>query len=171
MKTAFLLLLSLFTMQLGFAAAPSTPVRTIKNLPGFPMESLRRTIDHQLFRSLEVSPLEAWVVARSLIFGRKTQAPKIIHEEADGAYDDLIKAIAQTYEVSGGDSTESRAASDSMTYHLLIFDIKDGKMGVCVPHSDDARNLGVRQFNDTWIGIRKNGTWTTVSKPVSHRRF
>ena len=144
MKTSFLLL-SLLVAQVGLAAAPSAPVRTIKNLPGFPLEALRHTIDHQLFRSLEVSPLEAWVVARSLVFGRKTQAPKIIHEEAGGAYDSLIKDIAETYEVSGGDTTESRATWDSITYHLLIFDIKDGKMGVCVPHSDDARYLGVPQ--------------------------
>lgn len=106
MKNSFLLLLSLFVAQLGLATTPSGPVRTIKDLPGFPMDALRHSINHQLFRSLEVSPLEAWVVARSLVFGGKTQGSKIIHEEAGGTYDQMIKDLALTYQVSGGDTTE-----------------------------------------------------------------
>lgn len=150
------------------AAAPPAKIRTLKDLPGFPLQALSQSINHQLLRSLEVSPLEAWIVARSPVFGGKSQVAKIIHEEGDGRYDELIKELARNYEVTGGEHTESRIGGESLTYHLLIFDIKDGKMGIMVPHSNEARYLGFQQSNEIWMGLLKNGTWTKMSKP--HQR-
>lgn len=170
MKKILLTLLLLAAVHHSPAANPPAPVRTIKDLPRFPMDALRHSIDHQLFRSLQVSPLEAWVVAKSLVFGSKLQNPKIIHEEAGGTYDKMLQDIARTYTVTGGEHTESRSESESLTCHLLIFPIKDGKMAIVLPYTDDARYVGFQQYGDTWIGILKNGTWTTVSKPQSHRR-
>ncbi len=169
MKKILLALVLLTLSQTSPAANPPAPVRTIKDLPNFPMDSLRHSINHQLFRSLQVSPLEAWVVAKSLVFGGKMQNPKIVHEEAGGIYDKMLQDIARSYTVTGGEHTESRTQTDSLTCHLLVFDIKDGKMAIVLPHTDDARYLGFQDYGDTWIGILKNGTWTTVSKPRPRR--
>lgn len=37
-------------------------------------------------------------------------------------------------------------------------------MAIYFPHSDDARYLGYHQTGEAWVGILKNGEWTTVSK-------
>ncbi len=112
---------------------------TLKDLSGFPLATLGHSINRPLFRSLQVSPVETYVVAGSLVFGGRTKDAKIIHEEGNGLYDKMIQDLARSYEIPGGEHTESRTESESLTYHLVIFGIKDGKMALLVPRSDDAR--------------------------------
>ena len=77
------------------AAAPPAKTRTLEDLPGFPLQALSHSISHQLLRSLEVSPLEAWIVARSPVFGGISLSAKIILYEGDGLYDELIQELAR----------------------------------------------------------------------------
>lgn len=166
MKNSLFGFLVLFACQAALALPPSPPpARTIKNLKGFPRETLRNEISRQLYRSLEVSPIEAWVVARTAIYSSHTANPKIVHSEANGVYDKMLLELASSYSTSGDNMVESRIQGDSLSVHLLIFKIKDGEMGICFGHSDDARYVGYPQSGDAWIGIRQNGEWRTVSKP------
>lgn len=168
MKIRFLTFLLIATYPIAsIAAPPPTPVRTIKDLRGLPLDALRRKISRPLYRSLEVSPVEAWVVARASIYNAQTASAKIVHSEANGAYDKMALELANGYSVSGTDTTESRLPNDSLTIHLLIFKIKDGEMAICFAHTDDARYLGYQQIGEAWIGVLKNGTWTRVNKQVS----
>ena len=162
-KTVLLLLL-LSAASSGASAAPS-PARTLKDLSGFPLRAARHMMPAQLFRSLEISPVETWVVARSFVYSQKPAAAKIIHEEGDGAYDKLIVALANTYTTTGNESTETRVAGDTLTFNLVIFKIADGKMAILIPHTDDDRYQGYTQNGDAWIGILRNGKWTRVSHP------
>lgn len=165
MKSRILLSLLLVSASVTSAAPPPVPARTMKDLRGFPLKEARRMLPKALDRSLEISPVETWVVARSQIYATKPAATKIIHEEGDGAYDQLLMAVASTYRASGGDTTETRIAADTLTFNLLVFAIKNGKMAVVIPRSDDARYEGYRQYGDAWIGIYANGKWTQVSHP------
>lgn len=141
----------------------------MKDLRGFPLREARRMLPKDLDRSLEVSPVESYVVANAHIYSSKPAQVKIVHEEANGAYDQLITAIAGTYRTSGGETTESRIAGDTLTFHLIVFGIKDGKMAVLIPHSDDARYVGYQQIGDAWIGIYRDGKWTQVNHPQKRR--
>lgn len=121
-------------------------------------------ITRPLYRSLEVSAVEAWVVARASVCSGKTANAKIVHTEADGIYDRMIISMANSYRVTGANSIESRIPTDSLTLNLLVFKIADGKLGICFPHNDDARYVGSFQSGNAWIGILKNGEWKTVTK-------
>lgn len=143
--------------------AEKAAVRTFKNLRNFPVESLRKGITKKLYRSLEISPVSAHVVARAPIINGETKGAKIIHSEANGAYDQMLLEMANSYRVTGQNTVESRLQQDSLMVHLLIYDIKDGKMAVCVSHSDDARYTGYHQYGIAWVGIHQGGQWTTIS--------
>jgi hypothetical protein len=170
MKNKLLFCFLLVATSVSFAAPPPVPARRMKDLRGFPLVEARRMLPKDLDRSLEVSPVETWVVARARLYSSKPAEIKITHEEGDGTYDELIKAVANLYRTSGGESTESRVEQDTLTFNLLIFAIKDGKMAILIPHSDDSRYEGYHQTGDAWIGIYKNGKWTQVSHPGDHRR-
>jgi hypothetical protein len=166
-------LLFLVVLQAGFAAQPATPhaaqpsgpVRTIKNLPNFPRDTLRAELSRPLFRSIEISPIEAWVVARAALYSAKAANVKIVHTEANGLYDKMLLDLASDYTVSGTNQVEGRIEADTLTVHLLIFKITDGRLGICFAHSDDARYVGYQQSGDAWVGILKDGQWKTISKP------
>lgn len=151
-------------MQCLGSPAPSAGIRTINNIPNFPKQSLRAGVSRQIYRSLEVSPIACWLVARTELHGGHSGNAKIIHSEGNGAYDEMIIQMANGYSVSGQDVTESRLSSDTLTVHLLIYQIRDGMMGVCFSHSDDARYLGYKQSGVAWMGILKGGKWTTISR-------
>lgn len=164
MKIKFVSLLLVFTASVSLSAAPPAPARTLKDLPGFPMKAAQKLLPHQLFRSLQVSPVETWVVARSRIYDRKPAATKILHEEGDGAYDKMIIALAEDYRTSGNEGTESRIQADTLTFNLVVFKIADGKLAILIPHSDDDRYVGYFEVGDAWIGVYKNGKWTRANK-------
>jgi hypothetical protein len=108
MKTTALALLFLGAIQVGWAARLPAKVRTIKDLRDFPVASFRSQVNHQLYRSIEVSPVEAWLVARAPIFGGKTASAKILHSEGNGIYDKMLLELASAYSVTGAEHTESR---------------------------------------------------------------
>lgn len=164
---AFLLVAALQTAFASPKNPPSTG-RTIKDLPHFPHEVLKNEISHALYRSIEVSPVEAWLEARASLYGSGSANAKIIHSEANGIYDKMLLEMANGYTVSGAEETESRIEGDTLNVHLLIFKISDGRLGICFAHTDDARYNGYRQTGQAWVGILQNGHWRTVSKPDRH---
>jgi hypothetical protein len=172
-KNSLCTLLLLFSLQIVFADPKNVPARvparTIKDLRGFPKEILRGEISRPLYRSIEVSPIEAWIVARAAIYSAHTANAKIIHSEANGVYDKMALELANSYTTSGNNEIESRAQSDTLNVHLLVFNIRDGKMAICFAISDDPRYQGYQQTGDAWIGILQNGQWKTVSKPRDRR--
>jgi hypothetical protein len=163
-RTPFLVFLVFAVAAQSVGAAPPTPVRTIKNLPNFPVESLRVGLARPIYRSLSVSPISAWLVARTALAGGKAGGAKITHSEGNGAYDAMLLEMANGYSVTGQNTVESRLQSDSLNVHLLIYDIKDGKMAVCFAHGDDARYLGYTQRGAAWVGVLQGGKWNTISR-------
>lgn len=163
MRIPLILSLILITALPAWSAPKPAAIRTVKNLPNFPMQSLRVGVNRQLFRSLQVSPITAWLVARAPIVGGRTVNAKVVHSEGNGAYDEMLLAMANGYSVVWQNSTESRAQSDTLTVHLLIYEIKDGRMAVCFSHSDDPRYADYRQGGIAWVGVEQGGKWTTIS--------
>ncbi|HEV2804170.1 MAG TPA: hypothetical protein VGW57_04475 [Chthoniobacterales bacterium] len=146
-----------------FAATPPASGRTVLEIPNFPLQALRSGVGKKLYSSLAISPVSAWVMARATVLNGHTGGAQIIHSEGNGAYDKALLAIANDYTVTGGNMTETRLAKDTLNVHLLIYDLKDGKMAVCFSHNDDARYNGVGQIGTAWVGILQGGKWVTIS--------
>jgi hypothetical protein len=146
-----------------FAAAPPASARTVLEIPNFPLQALRSGVGKKLYSSLAISPVSAWVMARASVLNGHTGGAQIIHSEGNGVYDKALLAIANDYTVTGGNMTETRLAKDTLNVHLLIYDLKDGKMAVCFSHNDDARYNGVGQIGTAWVGVLQGGKWVTIS--------
>ncbi|MDQ6655185.1 MAG: hypothetical protein M3Y80_05160 [Verrucomicrobiota bacterium] len=177
MRTNFLASFLLFAAIPAFAAAPSAPAKgktasqskpwtvkvpngpTINSLPGFPVGHLRFNINPKLYKSLSISPVAAWVVAQTPRF--PGGEPKIIRSDAGGVYDKLALTMAKQWTMFNYDTTESRTHHPVLNVHLLVYQIADGIMAVNFSHNDEAFYAGY-QRSDVWIGVWKDGKWTTV---------
>lgn len=164
MKTSLVLFLVVTGAMQTLAEPKPATVRTIKNLSNFPLQSLRVGVNKQMYRSLLVSPISAWLAARTALIGRHSANAKIVHSEGNGVYDQMLLELANNYSTTGQNTTESRVQSDTLTVHLLIYDIKDGKMAVCFSHSDDPRYAEYQQTGLAWVAIWQGGTWVQISK-------
>jgi len=145
------------------AAPPPASGRTILNLPNFPLQALRSGVGQKLYSSLAISPVSAWVMARAAVVNGHTMDARIIHSEGNGVYDKALLAMANDYTVTGGNTTESRLQKDSLNVHLLIYDLKDGKMAIVFSNNDDPRYQGRGQVGTAWVGILQGEKWVTIS--------
>jgi hypothetical protein len=149
------------TLSVFAAPAPRPPAnaRTITNLPGFPVAHLKISLNQRLYKSLTISPVTAWVVARAPNI--KGAEPKILRSDAGGAFDKLAQEFAKGWFSVGFDTTESRVHRPSISVHLLIYRIADGLLAVNFSHNDQAFFHG-RQHSEVWVGVFKDGKWTKI---------
>jgi hypothetical protein len=145
------------------AAQQPASVRTIQNIPNFPLQALRSGVGRKLYSSLAVSPVSAWLAARAAVVNGHTMGAQIVHAEGNGVYDKMLLEMANSYSVTGQNTTESRLAKDTLNVHLLIYEVKDGKMAICFTYNDDARYNGFGQIGTAWVGILQGGKWVTIS--------
>ena len=159
-------LLALFVIAAAIqshAAQQPASGRTIQNIPNFPLQALRSGVGRKLYSSLAISPVAAWVSARAAVVNGHTMGAQITHSEGNGVYDKALLAMANDYTITGQNTTESRLQKDSLNVHLLIYDIKDGKMAIVFSHNDDARYNGIAQVGTAWVGVYQGGKWVTIS--------
>jgi hypothetical protein len=145
------------------AAPQAASTRTVQQIPNFPLQALRSGVGRKLYSSLAISPVSAWVMARAAVVNGHSMGAQIIHSEGNGVYDKMLLGMANGYSVTGQNTTESRLAHDYLNVHLLIYEVKDGKMAVCFSHNDDARYNGLAQVGTAWVGILQGGKWVTIS--------
>lgn len=131
---------------------------TINQLPGFPVAHLRFNLAPKLYKAISISPVEAWVVAQT---GPTMPEPKIARSDAGGHYDRLARDLAKEWTMMNYDTTESRTHHPVLDVHLLIYKIADGVMAVSFAKNEQAYYAGF-QHSDVWVGIWKDGKWTTV---------
>ena len=134
-----LLPLVLATAVQIFAAAPPASARTVLEIPNFPLQALRSGVGKKLYSSLAISPVSAWVMARAAVVNGHTMGAQIVHSEGNGVYDKALVAMANDYTVTGGNTTETRLQKDTLNVHLLIYDLKDGKMAICFSNRSCSR--------------------------------
>ena len=154
--------LSLLIVLQSFAAPPPAPpanARTIGNLPNFPLAHLKTSLNPKLYKSLMISPVTAWVVARAP--AGESDEPKIMRSDAGGVFDKLALEMAKGWGSVGYDTTESRTHRPTLMVHLLIYKIADGLMAVNFSHNDQAFYQGI-QHSDVWVGVFKGGKWARV---------
>ena len=175
MKTYLIALTSILATHVCIAAPPPAPtakggkIRTFLDCPGLPRESLKNGVSAKFYRSLKISPLDGWIVVRAPLHGMKTAHARIIRSDAGGAFDSVALALANSMQVSGLNTTESRINISEIEIHLLIYKIADGIMAVGFSHVDDPKYAGYRQYGRATIGFLKNGQWTFMDNKLPRR--
>ncbi len=170
MKKSLVVLLAFLAVSTLWSANPPAHVRTVKDLKGFPLGALKDKLSRPFYRSIEISPVDAWVVAKADVFSSHTASAHIVHPDGDGVWDKFLLERANNYSVTGNNTIESRLQNDSLFLHLLVFKTADGYLAICFPYFDDARYAGYFQGGNAWVGLLKNGKWTRISKPDQPRR-
>jgi hypothetical protein len=165
MKTLFAILILFVATPPCFAAQPAAPVRTIENIPGLPTAPLRRMVSVKFYKSLQHSPVEGWIAVRGTLVNTGITSAKIVHSELNGAYDSLALDLANKYwGISGGLNPElgSHLGYCPVMVHLLIYQIKDGKMALSYVYMDNPGGNQVLYYGHAWIAVLKNGKWTQI---------
>jgi hypothetical protein len=86
MKSLTILVPYLLTVNV---TAEESPTSTIQNMRGLPIAPLRQMVKPQFFKSLLVSPIEAWITVRGHIVGHRVAGARVVHSELSGKYDAL----------------------------------------------------------------------------------
>lgn len=158
--------LALLAIAPAFAAQPPKPrtIRvpngpTILQLPGFPAAYLKFNLSPKLYKSLSVSPVEAWVVAQTS--ASPGIEPKIIRSDAGGHYDRFALSLAKEWGMVNYDTTEFRFRRPTLDVHLLIYKIANGIMAVNFSKNEEAAYAGF-QHTDVWVGVWNGKNWATI---------
>src|SRR3954469_11753677 len=91
MKFVALFSLSWCLAQLSFGVTPVA--RSVRDIPGA-RESLSRMVSPKFYRSLQISPIQGWIVVRGQLAAGRVSGAKVIHTELGGGYDQLALDLA-----------------------------------------------------------------------------
>ena len=177
MKSILSLLLVLLASDVSAAApaqskvqpAQGGKIRTFLDCPGLPREALRRGVSAKFYKSLKVSPLDAWIVVRAPLTQSHSGRARVVRSDAGGAYDSVALALANSIHVTGLNYTESRVQISEIEVHLLIYKIADGIMAVGFSQVDDPKYAGYQQYGRAMIGFLQNGKWTFMDNKLRRR--
>jgi hypothetical protein len=145
----------------GVQAAPVS--RVLGDIPGA-RESLLRIVSPRFYRTLLISPVQGWIVVRGqLAAGTHMFGAGIIHSELGGAYDQLALELARNLVVIGYPHVELGDPSPTILLHVLIYQIKDGRLAVSFAHFDNAGGSQMRYYGCAWMAVEKpNHLWETI---------
>jgi hypothetical protein len=145
--------------------------RTIRNLPSFPIEALKRTVSPKFYKSLLISPVTGWVVVRGqLVSSGKFAGMRVTHSELGGAFDKLALELANNFSLTGFGTTDRQMAASAVAFHLVIYKIADGTMVLGVPVSDEAGGNQAYYYGSAFLAVEKDGKWSQIKGPELRRR-
>ncbi|MBA3830374.1 MAG: hypothetical protein H0X34_00480 [Chthoniobacterales bacterium] len=167
MKNAPLVLVLIACLGSVSAAPAPEKVRTIEEIPGFPLRVLKRTISPTIYKHLRVSPVEAWVEVRARLSGTHLFGARVIHSEADGAYDGYALRLARETEITGFFSVGHIHPTTSVLINVLIYEIADGTMALSFPYLDEAGGEQMGYYGATTLATQQsNGEWIDLKLPL-----
>jgi hypothetical protein len=150
------------------SAAPNAQqkIRTFLSYPDLPRQALKNRVSPKFYRSLTVSPVEAYVVARAPVRQAQSSGAQIIRSDAGGMWDEAAKGLANSIRFEGMNTVESRVGFSHVDVHLLVYKIADGLMVVGFTHVDDPKYAGYTQYGRATIGFLQNGKWTFMDNKL-----
>ncbi|PYI94387.1 MAG: hypothetical protein DME97_02730 [Verrucomicrobia bacterium] len=160
MKTIVVALISVALMG-GSVTAATAP----RNLAGIPVarEALLRIVSPKFYRSLLISPVEGWIVARGDLANNHLRGVKVIHSELDGRYDALASELASNLQVLDKTYVQTGIHSPAVLVHLLIYQIADGKLAISFAHFDETGGNQLRYSGAAWMAVEKApNRWVTI---------
>ena len=160
MRTRVVALIS-FALISGNVMAATAP----RNLAGIPAarEALLRIVSPKFYRSLLISPVEGWIVARGDLANNHLRGVKVIHSELDGRYDALASELANNLQVLDKTYVQTGIHSPAVLVHLLIYQIADGKLALSFAHFDETGGSQLRYSGSAWMAVEKApNRWVTI---------
>ena len=130
-------------------------------------------VSPKFYRSLLVSPVEAYVVVQAYLANDHLAAPKIVHSEVNGVYDSLALELANNLEVVNGAQSSNGSSPRRAFLTLLIYQIADGKMALSFAHVDESGGSQMRYSGAAWMAALKGDKWVPIDplrlSPHEHR--
>lgn len=158
-----LLLISLSSVN---AAPAPAKVRTIADIPGLSLAVLKRTISPTIYQHLLVSPVEAWVAARGQLSGTRLYGTRVIHSEAEGAYNGYALQLARNWEITGHFGLGKLTTSTPVVINVLIFEIADGTMALSFPVFEEAGGSQLEYYGAAKLAVQQlDGRWKDLMLP------
>lgn len=145
-------------------------IRTIRSLPGFPLEALKQTVSVKFYRSLLVSPVEGWIVVKGQLVHGKFAGARVTRSELGGVLDKSAVELARSFTISGFSGTDRQTPSMAMQFHLVVYKIADGTMVVGVPASDESGGNQINYRGSAFLAVEQGGKWTQIKGPELRRR-
>lgn len=144
-----------------------TPRRVLSDIPAA-RESLLRIISPRFYQTLLISPVEGWIVVRGqLASGTHMFGPRIVHSELGGAYDQLALDLAKNLVVIGYPHVELGDATPAILLHVLIYQIKDGRLAISFAHFDTPGGTQMRYYGCAWMAVEKpNHLWEPIEPKI-----
>lgn len=139
--------------------------RTLGDIPGA-RESLSRMVSPKFYRSLQISPIQGWVVVRGQVAAGRVSGAKVIHSELGGAYDQLALDLAHNLNVIGFARRENLGPTPPILLHVLIYEIADARLAISFAHLDGPGGSQMRYYGAAWMAVQKpNHLWETIEPP------
>src|SRR5256714_2114795 len=160
MRRALAVLGFLIVSAASLIAAPTQ--RRLADIPGA-RESLLRIVNPKFYRSLVISPVKGWIVARGQLSGAHIYGARIAHSELNGEYDKLALDLANNLMVIGVPRVEMGNPMPSVLVHVLVYEIADATMALSFAHIDGAGGTQMRYYGAAWMAVQKpNHLWETI---------
>ncbi len=135
--------------------------RSINDIPAA-KESLLRIVSPKFYRSLLISPVEGWIVARGELVNDHLLGARIIRSELGCNYDKLALELAHNLQVVDYTRADLSGPPRTVFVHLLIYQIADGTMAMSFAHFDEAGGNQLRYSGAAWMAVLKAGQWLTI---------
>ncbi len=151
-------------------AAKAGPIRTVRDLPGFPENTLKRIVSPKFYKSLLISPVEGYVVVRGHLSGGRFHGGQVTHSELGGAYDDMALALASHFTISHVGHMDYQMSALAVHQYLVIYKIADGMMALSFPVLAEAGRDQDDYYGSAFLAVKKDGKWTEIKGPEVRRR-
>ncbi len=169
MKTLLVILLTVVTFVApGFAESPgSVKGRTLGEIKVIPKGVLERAIAPWFYKSLLVSPLEGWVIARGELSNTKVYGARIIRSDLNGVFDARTVQAASELKITGDYRLDRLAKTSPVVMHTLVYKIADGTMLVSFACLDRAEGTQMYYIGCARLDVLKDsGRWVKLKGPA-----
>jgi hypothetical protein len=167
MKAALTLLVSLAFLGNSFAGLPeSVKGRRLGDVKIIPGNVLKRSVSPKFYKSLMMSPIEGWVVARGTLAGHRVYGERIIRSDVSGDFNKLALQVLRDIKIAGDNNLDSQLKTSTVLLHLLVYKIADGTMVLYFPTLAGAGEDQEGYWGSAKLAVLKsNGTWTEIQGP------
>lgn len=167
MKTALVVTLCLLVVTSSFAALPtSVKGRRITEVNLIPQRVLKRSISPKFYKSLMISPIDGWVVARGKLSGTNVFGERIVRSDLDGRFNAAALQVLRDIKIMGDYKLDSQIKTSTVLLHMLVYEIADGTMALYFATLGDAGGDQDDYFGAAkLVVLKKDGTWTEIKAP------
>jgi hypothetical protein len=134
----------LLIAMLTVAASSPGNIRTIEKNPSLQSRVLQSVLTPAFYKQLIGTPIDGWVIARGRLVDSGLDGMKIVQSEGD--YDALALKLASKIKLPSIPSTGSSISQHPARLDLLIYNIQNRKIAVCLISLEDRNGESANLF-------------------------